>query len=64
MSDIQSKVLDLRRRIAEEKIKWGFTEDYQLPPEKPKQEAVNPPIKEISEADDLKAKLLNRKKIK
>ncbi len=63
MSDIQSRVLDLRRRIAEEKIKWGFTEEY-LPPEKPKQEAVKPPKKEVSQADDLKAMLLNRKKTK
>lgn len=64
MSDIQIRVLDLRRRIAEEKIKWGFTEDEHLPPEKPKQEAVKPPKKEVSQADDLKAMLLNRKKTK
>ena len=64
MSDIQSRVLDLRRRIAEEKIKWGFTEDAYLPSEKPKQEAAKPVIKEVSQADDLKAMLLNRKKTK
>lgn len=64
MDTIQSRVLDLKRRIAEEKIKWGFTEDVYLPSEKPKQEAVKPPKKEVSQADDLKAMLLNRKKTK
>ena len=59
MSSFQDKILDIRRRIAEEKLKWGFTEEQPL---------VNTPKevtqKQPSEADDLKAMLLNRKKTK
>lgn len=61
MSDIQDRILDIRRRIEEEKIKWGFTDELRPTLVQPKQEVT---VKQSSDANDLKAMLLNRKKMK
>lgn len=61
MSDIQDRILDIRRRIAEEKIKWGFTDEPRPTPVQQKQEVT---VKQSSDANDLKTMLLNRKKMK
>lgn len=58
MSDIQDRILDIRRRIEEEKIKWGFTDEPRPTPVQPKQEVT---VKQSSDADDLKAMLLRKK---
>lgn len=61
MSDIQDRLLDIRRRIAEEKIKWGFDEEPRPARVQPKQEVT---VKQSNIANDLKTMLLNRKKMK
>lgn len=59
MSSFQDKISDIRRRITEEKLKWGFTEEQPLV--NTQKEVTQ---KQPSQADDLKAMLLNRKKPK